>query len=169
MTDRRDFLQQGALAATAWALSARSRQIIVGGAPRLSSFLDVVRQPDLVRVESDKRLIALRPVSGRWESGDILVTCSPSSHAMRLAVAAPATAITRIHLRWHGRLDGVLSVMGDAWERAYGDLEWRGPLPDRILPWYAATWDGIATHAYGVRTGSNAFVSWQIDPQGISL
>jgi len=38
-----------------------------------------------------------------------------------------------------------------------------------VMPWYAATHDGAATHAYGVRTGARALCFWQIDPQGISL
>jgi alpha-galactosidase len=62
-------------------------------------------------------------------------------------------------------------ILGDAWERGYGDLEWRGSVPDRVMPWYAATFDGTLTHAYGVRTGvrAKAMCFWQIDPGGISL
>jgi alpha-galactosidase len=37
------------------------------------------------------------------------------------------------------------------------------------MPWYAATFDGSRTHAYGVRTGPRAFCMWQIDPEGVSL
>ncbi|MGW3307623.1 hypothetical protein ACWDG9_13680 [Streptomyces sp. NPDC001073] len=28
-------------------------------------------------------------------------------------------------------------ILGDAWERGYGDLQWRTLQPDRALPWYA--------------------------------
>jgi alpha-galactosidase len=37
------------------------------------------------------------------------------------------------------------------------------------MPWYFATINGIATHAYGVRTGAKAMCWWQVDPAGISL
>ena len=60
-------------------------------------------------------------------------------------------------------------ILGDAWERGYGDLEWRAWVPDRVMPWYFATYDGSVTHAYGVRTGASAFCFWQVDPQGMSL
>ena len=60
-------------------------------------------------------------------------------------------------------------LLGDAWERGYGDLEWRGLAPDRAMPWYVATWDGALTHAYGVRTGAKSMCFWQVDPGGISL
>src|SRR4030095_9053490 len=61
------------------------------------------------------------------------------------------------------------SILGDAWERGYGDLEWRGFVPDRVMPWYVATTDGRVTHAYGVRTGAAALCFWEIDPQGLTL
>lgn len=59
--------------------------------------------------------------------------------------------------------------MGDAWERSYGDLAWRSFVPERVMPWYFATYDGSSTHGYGVRTGAAAFCFWQLDPRGISL
>lgn len=91
------------------------------------------------------------------------------SHGLRVALAAPSTAVTRVHLRWRGRLDATRLVLGDAWERGYGDLEWRGLVPDRPLPWYVGLWDGTRTHAYGVRTRPAAFCWWQVDSEGISL
>jgi alpha-galactosidase len=60
-------------------------------------------------------------------------------------------------------------ILGDAWERGYGDLEWRGWAPDRVMPWYFATYDGSLTHAYGVRTGARALCFWQVDAEGVSL
>jgi alpha-galactosidase len=84
-------------------------------------------------------------------------------------LSAPTTSIKRIHLRWRGNIDATRLVLGDAWERGYGDLEWRAFVPDRAMPWYFATYDGAVTHAYGVRTGANALCFWQADPGGISL
>ncbi|MBP8274120.1 MAG: alpha-galactosidase [Acidobacteria bacterium] len=89
--------------------------------------------------------------------------------ATRIQLSAASVAIKRVHLRWRGRISDVSRVLGDAWERGYGDLEWRGLVPDRVMPWYFAIDDGAATHAYGVRTGPRAFCYWQVDAQGISL
>ncbi len=66
-------------------------------------------------------------------------------------------------------MDSARLLLGDAWERAYGDLEWRGMVPDRVLPWYAALWDGDRAHCLGVQTGAGAFCFWQVDPEGVSL
>ncbi len=86
-----------------------------------------------------------------------------------MSLSAPKSAAKRLHLRWHGRQDSCRLVLGDTWERAYGDLAWQGLVPERPLPWYFAAWDGTHTHGYGVRTGPHAFCFWQTDADGISL
>ena len=35
--------------------------------------------------------------------------------------------------------DPSTEVLGDAWERSYGDLAWTHTIPDRVLPWYLPT------------------------------
>jgi alpha-galactosidase len=89
--------------------------------------------------------------------------------ALRVQLASPSAAVRRLRLRWNARLDDVRQILGDAWERGYGDLEWRAFVPDRVMPWYVALSDGRVTHAYGVRTGAHALCFWQIDPRGLSL
>ena len=86
-----------------------------------------------------------------------LVTTVEQPDALHVELSAPAIVVKRLHLRWRGSLSDTRLILGDAWERGYGDLEWRGRAPDRIMPWYAATTDGSLTHAYGVRTGARAF------------
>src|SRR5581483_4717109 len=139
------------------------------GAPR-ASFIDLSRPPDLVVVQSDAGTFRLRSsTDGRWANGDVAVTTVLDGDALSVRLSAPATAVRRLHLRWRGPLAAVRLILGDAWERGYGDLEWRGWAPDRVMPWYAATSDGSLTHAYGVRTGAGAFCLWQLDPDGVSL
>src|SRR5437762_521744 len=89
--------------------------------------------------------------------------------ALHVALAPPTISVKRIHLRWRGDMTDARLILGDAWERGYGDLEWRSWIPDRVMPWYFVTYDGSLTHAYGVRTGARALCFWQVDPLGISL
>jgi alpha-galactosidase len=135
------------------------------------TFLDLIRPPDSVIVQTTSTAERSLRLAGqdRWEDAGIVVTSSRSEGALRVQLTSPSTAVRRIRLRWRGRLDGVRQLMGDAWERGYGDLEWRVFVPDRVMPWYFAAFDGRATHAYGVRTRAKAFCFWQADPQGISL
>ncbi len=62
-----------------------------------------------------------------------------------------------------------LRALGDAWERSYGDLGWRNLIPERVMPWYFATHDGVTCHGYGVKTDAAALCFWQLDPEGVSL
>jgi alpha-galactosidase len=171
MTSRREFLERSTLAAIATSLSAR------GGfrdAPRADAaprgFLDLLREPDAVLVQSasgDRRLS--RDTGGRWTSDAIVVTTDVRRDALNVSLSAPNVAVNRLHLRWRGRMSDTRLILGDAWERGYGDLEWRGWAPDRVMPWYFATYDGSLTHAYGVRTGARALCFWQVDAEGVSL
>ena len=165
MASRREFLQGTIAAGLAPFMPALSLQ----RAPVSGTALDLGRAPDsvVVQTSADRALRLIR--DGRWEDGDIVVTTTAVAGALRVQLASPSAPVRRVRLRWNGRLDDVRLILGDAWERGYGDLEWRGFVPDRVMPWYFATFDGQLTHAYGVRTGPAAFCFWQADPQGITL
>ena len=174
MTSRRDFVERAALATLGLALPVQnsgSSAPVPTSWPAAHNFLDLLRPPDVViaQTASDNRSLHAAP-GDRWMSADgIVVTTTPHADALHVALTAPATPIRRLYLRWHGDLAGARLMLGDAWERAYGDLEWRTWNPDRIMPWYFATSDGSRTHAYGVRTGPSALCYWQADPRGMSL
>jgi alpha-galactosidase len=164
VTSRRDFFRQAALASLAIPLW-RSRT----PAAQQPAFLDIHRAPDLVGVETADRDLRLTAAATGWEAGDVHVAVGDRDGALRVRLSAPTVAVKHVRLRWRGATGDLLLVLGDAWERGYGDLEWRGGVPDRAMPWYCAGFDGQATHAYGVRTGARAFCYWEIDPGGISL
>ena len=50
--------------------------------------------------------------SGRWEHADITATTTELPGALRVRLASPSTAITRLHLRWRGRMDDVRLLLG---------------------------------------------------------
>lgn len=173
MTSRREFVEGAALAAIGLALPAPTAQS--QPATKRSStargFVDVVRPPDLVVVHLADRIVTLtRERDGRFvaERG-VVVSTTPVVRSLQVKLSSPAEAVKRIMLRWHGSHADAKLILGDAWERGYGDLEWRSWVPDRVMPWYAATHDGVRTHAYGVATGANAMCAWQVDPRGLTL
>lgn len=53
-----------------------------------------------------------------------------------------------------------LLVLGDAWERGYGDLEWKKTDFSRAMPWYFAVYDGVKTYCFGIKTSPNSFCAW---------
>jgi alpha-galactosidase len=166
MTSRREFLEATAASAAGLWLPAES----LPGTPPPRGFLDLRRPPDSVRVQTTTDYFTLvGSDGGQWAGHGLEVTTVVRENALHVELQAPTLAVTRVHLRWRGSLSPTRLILGDAWERGYGDLEWRGWVPDRVMPWYLATHDGSLTHAYGVRTGAGAFCFWQADPEGLSL
>ncbi len=135
------------------------------------TFVDLRRQPDVVIVQTANGDRRLTPSSeDHWDGTDqIAVTTADVKTALRVSLSSPSVAVIRLRLRWRGALSGTQLILGDAWERGYGDLEWRGIVPDRVMPWYFATYDGQRTDGYGVRTGANALCFWYLDPEGVTL
>lgn len=174
---RRDFL--GGLFTSAGKIVTRRLQPVTGAVARnepapsqvhAESFLSLLRPPDSVRVftESDmQRLDCLR--GGLWAGDGVSLRSTISSSRHKLTLEAAGIEPTRIAIRWQGGINGVKRYLGDHWERAYGDLEWRSEIPDRPLPWYFLTYDGKRTHGYGVVVRPRAFCFWTADRTGITL
>ena len=171
MLSRRAFVQRSVAAlGSTIPLTAISRHALMAPpsqTPR--GFADLTRTPDLLTVQTADGDQRLTMANGAWNGRGIRVSTIHAGDALHVELEATSAHVKRIGLRWRARLDGVRASLGDAWERGYGDLEWRGFVPDRVMPWYCATWDGTRTDAYGVRTGANALCAWFVDADGISL
>jgi alpha-galactosidase len=185
---RRSFLNS-MIASTAASAALASTTGIAGGqtanlrkrADRVapaSTFLDLLRPPDQVTAFTGlAHPVPLERAGSRWQcSAKIEVTTEhggDKADGLSILLTSPMAAVTHLHLRWRGAMASHLLVLGDAWERSYGDLGWKNIIPERVLPWYFATSDsehgGVACHAYGVRTAPGAFCFWQIDQEGVSL
>ena len=108
--------------------------------------------------------------SGReWTGSGVHVMAEITDHELPILVASETAQPTYLHLRWKGSTGESIHLLGDQWERAYGDLEWRGTVPDRIMPWYFVTFDGQSLNGYGVKTQPSAFCFWQQDTDGVTL
>lgn len=74
-----------------------------------------------------------------------------------------------VELHWpiEGKPDAL--ILGDTWERSYGDLQFI-PLSenDRDMPWYFISAEKDSCFCFGVRTGANSFVSFRYTPDGIT-
>lgn len=139
-----------------------------------TSFVEIIRPPDRISYISDTSgLIQLQSTGAHWTSNDVVVSIEiagkAASREMQVYLSAPSTALTYVHLRWNAAIDSDILLLGDAWERSYGDLMWRTIIPERVMPWYFATSDFKATHGYGVKAGASALCFWQLDSEGISL
>jgi len=173
MTSRREFIVRATLSSAGILIPARVSlgRVLSVTRSKPAGFLDIARAPDVILVQRATDVRTLRRSGADiWSSDDaIAVTATPTAGALRVTLASPRQPLSRIYMRWRGNLSPVRLITGDAWERAYGDLQWHSWMADAAMPWYFATQTDSGTHSYGVRTGANALCYWQIDPEGISL
>lgn len=125
-----------------------------------------VPQPDLVRVQRESR--------GGWslpEASGVEVSCVPAGAGLAVHVGAAAgVRLSRVHLRWRRPAPADVLVLGDAWERTYGDACWQPLRPDSLLPWMVLVhFPGGSTWGAGVDVRAGAFAGWTVDAEGVSL
>ena len=138
--------------------------------------LPVLAQPDLIFVftgDSEVERRRLSRTGSTWTGSNpaagVRVDFAAGAEEATIFVDAPAVPVQRVHLRWKRRMAEDVLALGDAWERSYGDLEWRPLQAERVLPWYALLHSQGRTSGMGVKTGAASFAFWQVDSCGISL
>lgn len=109
--------------------------------------------------------IRLERVTDGWSGGGITV----SIHNQDVLIDAVGVDVERVSLRWALNLPANPRILGDHWERGYGDLEWRNVVAERRLPWYAVIVGADHHFAIGVKTGAASFANWRVDEGGLSL
>jgi alpha-galactosidase len=139
-------------------------------APSVS--VDLFRQPDSLRVflgNAEDTAHGCERSGDSWSAPGVDVAYTARESKGTVVLHAPGVPIRRLHLRWNDRLSNEIVVLGDAWERSYGDLAWLPIQPERALPWYCLLHADNSTFGMGVATGASAFAFWQVDTAGISL
>lgn len=92
-----------------------------------------------------------------------------SGNQLELYITALNDRPKFIELHWEAPDEDNILVLGDAWERTYGHLEFL-PLDknDRYMPWYFIATNRKESFCFGVKTGINSFVSFTYDKKGIT-
>ncbi|MGH7978365.1 MAG: hypothetical protein ACREE6_03255, partial [Limisphaerales bacterium] len=126
--------------------------------------------PDSVTVTTETGTVALRGgAADSWESNPIHLTTMPAPGGLEIVLSAPGVAVKSLEIRWHANLPAQALYLGDAWERAYGGLEWKLFDATRVMPWYFFALYGGVTDGFGVKTQPSAFCYWTTQTNGITL
>jgi len=104
-----------------------------------------------------------------WEGHGVQLEMSAASHGGRDIQVTASVRLREVALRWESTLTMGTLILGDAWERSYGELEWRGWSPHRVMPWYFLASSNGLTAGYGVQTGGGSLAFWEVDADGITL
>ena len=171
--NRRNFLKAAAISAfatTQGSGGAQAHAVRSGKEQRV----EILRTPDHIAARFGTReLVGMQYAQRAWTCAGARVAAEPVASGNRIEIpvriASEGNRLTHLHLRWNGRGKDSLLSIGDAWERSYGDLEWRGTIAERVMPWYFLTYDGARVDGFGVKTQPSAFCFWQRDDRGITL
>lgn len=118
--------------------------------------IDILRKPDDIRITCD------------GENTDVVVETELHDRKLELYVTATESKPKFICLRWNYRTTEPTRVLGDTWERSYGNLEWRSLNGEHFMPWYFIAFNGKDTTGCGVMVRPNSFVSFEYDPSGVT-
>ena len=115
---------------------------------------------DILRIPDDCRIFC--------EDGneDADVDFEISNRKLYVYVTAKKSRPEFICLRWNFVVDEYTKIMGDKWERSYGDMEWHTLNGEIFMPWYFLVHSEKETVGCGVMTGAGSFVSFQCDANG---
>lgn len=84
-------------------------------------------------------------------------------------VSLTADRASWVRIDWAVDFAEEASVLGDAWERTYGDVGWKPIGQPGFSPWYFTVREKDRIRCYGVKTGPKALCSWTYTRNCISL
>ncbi len=100
---------------------------------------------------------------------DTLIETALKDNQLELYISATKDRPKFVELHWAFKTDTEQFILGDAWERSYGNLEFL-KLSDnnRYMPWYFISTDKKQSFCFGVKTGASSFISFKYDSSGIT-
>jgi alpha-galactosidase len=158
----------GILFGLTWPPAGRAASLIRLN-PTGDGFQNLLRPPDAVTAVTEKGSFDLSLGAAGWTGGGVEITAEAVDGVLRVGLSAREAAVKSLSLRWKADPPAGWKYLGDAWERSYGDLEWRPLDASREMPWYFLAGDGKTTHGYGVMTGPAALCAWHTGPKEIAL
>lgn len=132
-------------------------------------FESIQREPNFIMVQTETGEWKTASAAGSFRKDDVQVETVIEGEALAVYLTADETPVKLIRLRWKSREPMRGTILGDAWERGYGDLRWENMMPHRAMPWYFLIQNENITAGYGVRVRPGSLCFWQLDPAGITL
>lgn len=123
----------------------------------------------LVDDEKSGKLININP--NQTSENDISLKLDVVNGSMNIALTADTTPISYVMLRFNTEFPSGTMILGDEWERGYGNLHFECINPGRRLPWYFAAYDrdNKVLYGCGVKVQPNSMCVWSVDKKGITL
>ena len=70
----------------------------------------------------------------------------------KIVLAYDKAPVFSVKINWENTYFCDALLLGDTWERAYGDMEWKTIDASGKMPWYFYAYADKKIHAFGVKT-----------------
>lgn len=129
-----------------------------------------VYKPDFIELTTETKTVTAKWENDDYNLDDINVNLNQDNEHLDIFLTAQTSKVKWIKLRWNNlSWDKNVRFLGDAWERGYGDMEWKGMNPNRFMPWYFCAKSEAKSVCYGVKVRPSAMCFWQVDSLGMTL
>ena len=129
-----------------------------------------VNRPDFIELTTETKTVTAKWENDDYNLDDINVKLNQDNEHLAIFLTAQTSKVKWIKLRWNNlSWDKSVRFLGDAWERGYGDMEWKGMNPNRFMPWYFCAKSEAKSACYGVKVRPSAMCFWQVDSLGMTL
>ena len=129
-----------------------------------------VNKPDFIELTTETKTVTAKWENDNYNLDDINVKLNQDNEHLAIFLTAQTSKVKWIKLRWNNlSWDKNIRFLGDAWERGYGDMEWKGMNPNRFMPWYFCAKSEAKSICYGVKVRPSAMCFWQVDSLGMTL
>lgn len=129
-----------------------------------------VNRPDFIELTTETKTVTAKWENDDYNLDDINVKLNQDNEHLAIFLTAQTSKVKWIKLRWNNlSWDKNVCFLGDAWERGYGDMEWKGMNPNRFMPWYFCAKSEAKSICYGVKVRPSAMCFWQVDSLGMTL
>ena len=118
--------------------------------------IDILRTPDDIKIYCD------------GENTDAAVKTELAGRKLYVKLTANESKPKMIRLFWKNKITSPVRVMGDKWERTYGDSTWGAVGNQKFMPWYFLASGGDVTVGCGVMVRPSSFVSFTCDVNGVT-
>lgn len=129
-----------------------------------------VNRPDFIELTTETKTVTAKWENDDYNLDDINVNLNQDNEYLAIFLTAQTSKVKWIKLRWNNlSWDKNVRFLGDAWERGYGDMEWKGMNPNRFMPWYFCAKSEAKSICYGLKVRPSAMCFWQVDSLGMTL
>lgn len=129
-----------------------------------------INRPDFIELTTETKTVTAKWENNDYNLDDINVKLNQDNEHLAIFLTAQTSKVKWIKLRWNNlSWDKNVRFLGDAWERGYGDMEWKGMNPNRFMPWYFCAKSEAKSVCYGVKVRPSAMCFWQVDSLGMTL